>query len=69
MRLTTRHGFVLFPAEKQIDLKSVDLKKLKVKDLRKILNNWDESCEGCLEKTDYIKRIEELKPQYVKEEL
>lgn len=47
----------------------MDLKKLKVKDLRKILNDWDESCEGCLEKTDYIKRIEELKPQYVKEEL
>lgn len=68
MRLTTRHCFS-FLVDKQIDLKSVDLKKLKVKDLRKILNDWDESCEGCLEKTDYIKRIEELKPQYVKEEL
>ncbi|XP_011298676.1 mesencephalic astrocyte-derived neurotrophic factor homolog [Fopius arisanus] len=50
--------------EKQIDLDTVDLKKLKVRDLKKILNDWDETCEGCIEKTDFIKRIEELKPQY-----
>ncbi|XP_015588805.1 mesencephalic astrocyte-derived neurotrophic factor homolog [Cephus cinctus] len=50
--------------EKQIDLNTVDLKKLKVRDLKKILNDWDESCEGCIEKSDFIKRIEELKPKY-----
>lgn len=50
--------------EKQIDLTTVDLKKLKVRDLKKILNDWDEVCDGCLEKTDYIRRIEELKPKY-----
>lgn len=50
--------------EKTIDLKTVDLKKLKVRDLRKILSDWDETCEGCIEKTDFIKRIEELKPQH-----
>ncbi|KAK0161179.1 hypothetical protein PV327_009677 [Microctonus hyperodae] len=50
--------------EKQIDLNTVDLKKLKVRDLRKILNDWDENCDGCIEKTDFIKRIEELKPKY-----
>ncbi|KAI4503019.1 hypothetical protein M0802_002063 [Mischocyttarus mexicanus] len=50
--------------EKQIDLSTVDLKKLKVRDLKKILNDWDELCEGCIEKTDFIKRIEELKPKY-----
>lgn len=55
--------------EKQIDLNTVDLKKLKVRDLKKILNDWDEECEGCLEKTDFIKRIEELKPKYQKNEL
>lgn len=42
----------------------MDLKKLKVRDLKKILNDWDESCDGCIEKTDFIKRIEELKPKY-----
>ncbi|XP_037953188.1 mesencephalic astrocyte-derived neurotrophic factor homolog [Teleopsis dalmanni] len=55
--------------EKQIDLNAVDLKKLKVRDLKKILNDWDETCEGCLEKTDFIKRIEELKPKYVRSDL
>lgn len=51
--------------DKQIDLKNVDLKKLKVRDLKKILNDWDEVCDGCIEKTDFIKRIEELKPIYM----
>ncbi|XP_075973332.1 mesencephalic astrocyte-derived neurotrophic factor [Anticarsia gemmatalis] len=51
--------------DKQIDLNNVDLKKLKVRDLKKILNDWDEVCDGCIEKTDFIKRIEELKPKYM----
>uniref|UniRef100_A0A1B6LFH6 Mesencephalic astrocyte-derived neurotrophic factor homolog n=1 Tax=Graphocephala atropunctata TaxID=36148 RepID=A0A1B6LFH6_9HEMI len=55
--------------EKEIDLNEVDLKKLKVRDLKKILNKWNENCDGCLEKTDYIKRIEELKLIYAKTEL
>lgn len=55
--------------EKVIDLKTVDLKKLRVKDLKNILNEWDETCNGCIEKADFISRIEELKPQYVREEL
>lgn len=57
------------PTAKVIDLKSVNLKKLKVKDLKKILSDWDEQCEGCVEKTDFVKRIEELKKVHVKEEL
>ncbi|XP_012287091.1 mesencephalic astrocyte-derived neurotrophic factor homolog [Orussus abietinus] len=50
--------------EKQIDWNTVDLNKLKVRDLKKILNDWDEECKACVEKRDYIKRIEELKPRY-----
>lgn len=50
--------------EKQIDVDTVDLKKLKVRDLKKILADWDELCDGCIEKTDFIKRIEELKPKH-----
>ncbi|XP_019876279.1 mesencephalic astrocyte-derived neurotrophic factor homolog [Aethina tumida] len=45
----------------EIDLKTVDLKKLKVRDLKKIINDWGEDCTGCIEKSEYIKRIEELK--------
>lgn len=29
----------------------------------------DEECDGCIEKQDFIKRIEELKPKYVRDEL
>uniref|UniRef100_A0A6M2E4G5 Mesencephalic astrocyte-derived neurotrophic factor homolog n=1 Tax=Amblyomma tuberculatum TaxID=48802 RepID=A0A6M2E4G5_9ACAR len=54
---------------KVIDLKTVDLKKLKVKDLKKILSDWDERCEGCVEKSDFVKRIEELKKVHMREEL
>merc|ERR1712037_384986 len=50
--------------EKQIDFSTVDLKKLK-----KILSEWDEECDGCLEKGDFIRRIEELKPKHVRTEL
>lgn len=55
--------------EKSIDVKTVDLKKLKVRDLKKILSDWDETCEDCIEKGDFIKRIEVLKPKYVREDL
>lgn len=50
--------------DKQIDLSTVDLKKLKVKDLKKILDDWGETCKGCAEKSDYIRKINELMPKY-----
>ncbi|XP_061584311.1 mesencephalic astrocyte-derived neurotrophic factor [Cololabis saira] len=50
--------------DKQLDLTSVDLKKLKVKDLKKILEDWGESCKGCAEKSDFIRKITELMPTY-----
>ncbi|XP_035236785.1 mesencephalic astrocyte-derived neurotrophic factor-like [Anguilla anguilla] len=50
--------------DKQVDLSSVDLKKLKVKDLKKILEEWGESCKGCVEKSDFIRKINELMPKY-----
>ena len=61
--------FFFFFSEKKIDLANVDLKKLKVRDLKKILNDWDEGCDGCLEKSDFIKRIEQLKPKHLREGL
>lgn len=50
--------------DKQLDLSTVDLKKLKVKDLKKILEDWGESCKGCAEKSDFIRKITELMPKY-----
>lgn len=55
--------------DKDVDWKTIDLKKLKVKDLKKILENWGEVCKGCSEKTEFIAKINEVKPKYVKTEL
>jgi len=55
--------------EKELDWKTLDLNKLKVKDLKKILGDWSEDCKGCSEKSEFIKKIQELKPKYVKDEL
>ncbi len=51
--------------EKQIDINAVDLNKLKVKDLKKILTDWNESADY-YEKSEFIKRINEVKDKYVK---
>lgn len=55
--------------DKTIDLAKTNLKKLKVKDLKKILSQWgeDQACKGCAEKSDFIKVIEELMPVYAPE--
>ena len=64
----TNSIFFLF-ADKPLDWKNINLKKMKVKELKKILTDWGETCKACTEKTDFVKRIEELKPKHVKEEL
>jgi mesencephalic astrocyte-derived neurotrophic factor len=51
--------------EKQIDVNAVDLSKLKVKDLKKILSDWGETTDF-IEKSEFIKRINEVKDKYVK---
>jgi len=43
----------------------VDLNKLKVKDLKKILTDWGEAADF-YEKSEFIKRINEVKDKYVK---
>jgi len=55
--------------EKQIDWKNVNLQKMRVKQLRKILGDWGEECRGCIEKSEFIQRINDLKPKYVHQEL
>lgn len=47
--------------KKPIDLKTVDLKKLKVADLKRILKERGEVCESCFEKSEFIKKVEEIK--------
>lgn len=47
--------------KKPIDLATVDLKKLKVNELKRILKERGEQCEGCFEKSEFIKKVEEIK--------
>lgn len=59
---TQVYGSRFFPLpEKQIDLENVDLRKLKVKELKKILSQWGEECRGCAEKSDYVSKINDIK--------
>ena len=65
----TVHVVLFTFTEKQIDIESVDLKKLRVKELKRILNTWDEECRGCAEKSDFITKIQEVKHLHVHTEL
>lgn len=56
---------ILVISEQKIDVRNVDLKKMRVKQLRKILQSWEEECNGCIEKSDFIQRIEELKDKHI----
>lgn len=51
--------------DKDIDWKTVNVKKLRVKQLKKILADWGVPCDGCLEKSDFVKKIEAVKHQHV----
>ncbi|CAF1570425.1 unnamed protein product [Didymodactylos carnosus] len=50
--------------QREIDWNAVDLNKLKVKDLKKILSDWGETADF-IEKSEFIKRINEVKSKYV----
>ncbi|KFO25657.1 Cerebral dopamine neurotrophic factor [Fukomys damarensis] len=50
--------------EKQLDLASVDLWKMRIAELKQILSSWGEECRACAEKTDYVNLIKELAPKY-----
>lgn len=51
--------------EKKLDLASVDLWKMRVAELKRILYSWGEECRACAEKADYVNLIRELAPKYV----
>ncbi|XP_029473276.1 cerebral dopamine neurotrophic factor isoform X2 [Rhinatrema bivittatum] len=50
--------------EKTLDFQSVDLTKLRVVELKKILSDWGEVCRACAEKSDFVNLIKELAPKY-----
>lgn len=46
---------IRFP--EKLDLAKVDLTKLRVRQLRKILSEQGIACNGCIEKADYIREV------------
>jgi hypothetical protein len=46
--------------DKEIDLNTVDLNKLKVKELRKVMDEKNIACIGCAEKADFIRAIKKF---------
>mmetsp|Transcript_11925 Transcript_11925/g.13464 ORF Transcript_11925/g.13464 Transcript_11925/m.13464 type:complete len:173 (-) Transcript_11925:81-599(-) len=48
---------------KEIDLSSVDVKKLRVKELKKILKSFGRKCKGCTSKADFVSLVQEIKAE------
>ena len=48
-----------------IDWSAVDLTKMRVKELKHILDGWQEKCEGCTEKGDFIRMINAVKDKHI----
>ncbi len=56
-------------AEAKIDIHSVDLSKLKIADLRKVIKDNNLDCSDCVEKGDFLKVINAHKAKNPKKEL
>jgi len=50
---------------KPIDWSTIDLNKMRVKELKHILDGWNEKCEGCTEKGDYLRLINQVKHKHI----
>ena len=50
---------------KPIDWSAVDLNKMRVKELKQILDRWGEKCDGCTEKGDFISLIDQVKAKHI----
>ncbi|XP_062928226.1 cerebral dopamine neurotrophic factor [Mobula hypostoma] len=55
--------------DKKLDLNKVELSKLRVAELKRILDNWGEKCLACAEKIEFINLILELAKMYKSDEL
>jgi mesencephalic astrocyte-derived neurotrophic factor len=53
--------------EKTFDFAKVNLKKLKVTELKQILSDWGENCRGCTEKDEFIQLVEDVMPKHAPE--
>ncbi len=58
-----------FLTETKIDIHNVDLSKLKIADLRKVIKDHNLDCSDCVEKGDFLKVINAHKAKNPKKEL
>merc|ERR1711990_553818 len=53
---------------KPYDYSAINFTKIKVKELKSILQKWGETCKNCLEKSEFVARVKELMPKHVPRE-
>jgi len=51
-----------------VDYTKVNFDKMRVKELKQTLNEWGVKCEGCAEKSDYLRMIKEHLPEQIKKQ-
>ncbi|XP_067861142.1 cerebral dopamine neurotrophic factor [Heptranchias perlo] len=55
--------------DKKLDLNKAELSKLRVAELKRILDDWGEKCRACAEKIEFINLILELAQKYTSDHL
>ena len=48
-----------------VDWSTVNFDKMRVKELIQTVQQWGEKCEGCTEKSDYLRLIKEKLPKQI----
>ena len=66
--IATDTAFLASTAPK-VDLEKTDFKKMRVKQLKGLLAEHGVACDGCVEKSDYIKKVKKSLGKQEKKEL
>jgi len=56
---------VRYRTEEKPDYSKMDFSKLSVRELKNILGEWEEKCEGCTEKADYVALANKVKDKHI----
>uniref|UniRef100_A0A8C4K2P2 Cerebral dopamine neurotrophic factor n=1 Tax=Dromaius novaehollandiae TaxID=8790 RepID=A0A8C4K2P2_DRONO len=61
---TTNTQFIELKCERKLDLKSMELSKMREAELWKLLSSWGKASRACMEKTELGSLIKALVPKY-----
>jgi len=50
----------------EVDYSKVDFNKMTVRELKNLLGQWGEKCDGCTEKSDFVRLANKVKDKHVK---